>query len=199
VEEQLQHPWMAGEIAFIERAHRAKLPVIGVCLGAQLIAAALGGKVEAMAGPEVGWHNVRLAFPGTMDTILTGIPWNTAQFHLHGQQVTQLPPGATPLAGSKLCRHQAFRVGSTTYAFQYHFEWNLYEVGRFSNDALVEKAGVLPHDIRQQSERYFDGYRRLGDRLCHNLATYLVPIDKRVGTGRLDFEPVSAAPEAARP
>jgi GMP synthase-like glutamine amidotransferase len=124
VDEQDEHPWMKPEIDLIKKAYDLDIPIVGICLGAQFIAAALGGEVGKMEAPELGWHNVKLAFPGTTDAVLAGQAWDSIQFHMHGQEVKKLPPDSTPLAGSLACRNQAFRVGMTCYAFQYHFEWS---------------------------------------------------------------------------
>ncbi|MBX2851574.1 MAG: type 1 glutamine amidotransferase, partial [Phycisphaeraceae bacterium] len=112
-----QHPWMAGEIAMIKEAHERGIPVLGVCLGAQLIAVALGGEVAKMETPELGMAPTTLSFFGSTDPILTGLPWNSAAMHAHGCEVTQCPPGGTPvpLASTDTCKAQAFRVGLTTY------------------------------------------------------------------------------------
>ncbi len=179
VDEIVEHPWIEDEMAYLRAAHDANVPIVGVCLGAQLIAGALGGTVAAMEQPEVGWQNLKLAFPGTIDPVYTGIGWETTQFHLHGQEVTKLPPGAAPLAGSAMCRNQAFKVGLTTYAFQYHFEWDRAGLDTFAHDAIVMRAGDTPAQIQSQTREFYDDYRRLGDRLCHTLATILLPIDKR--------------------
>ena len=175
------YPWMAAEMDYLMAAHLAGLAVVGVCLGAQLLAAARGGGVRAMPEPEVGWHHVRLSFPGTIDPVLAGIPWNTCQFHLHGQEVAELPPGATPLASSQKCKAQAFRIGLKTYAFQYHFEWEKADIAAFSQDGLVARAGTSADQIAQDAVRHYDDYRHLGDRLCENIAQLLFPIDKRWG------------------
>ncbi len=173
------YEWLTDEIEFVKQAHAAGRPIVGVCLGAQIIATALGGKVEAMNEPEVGWHDVRSAFPGTIDTVLAGVPWKTTQFHLHGQQVTEPPAGAAVLAGSDACRVQAFKVGLRVYGFQYHFEWDRDELDLFCDDSIVRQSNVEPQSIRIQIDDHYDSYRRVGDRLCENIATYLFPIDKR--------------------
>jgi GMP synthase (glutamine-hydrolysing) len=178
VDQAADYPWMAAEMAMIKQAHDRSIPIVGVCLGAQLIAAALGGKVAPMATPEAGWANVKQAFPGTIDTIYGGIPWDTMQVHMHGQEVTALPPGGTPLAGSKLCKTQAFRVGMTTYGFQYHFEWDHNDIAQAARDPLVAKAGVTAESITKGLEQHYPSYRRLGDRLCETIALMLFPIDR---------------------
>ena len=179
VDEADQYAWLKPELAYIKQAHGAGLPIVGICLGAQLIAAALGGKVAPRPKPEVGRKNVKLAFPGTTDPVLAGIPWDSTQFHLHGQEVTSLPPEGVPLAGSTMARLQAYRVGLTTYAFQYHFEWDASHIATMARDGLVAKAGEKPDTIIDLCKSYLPAYRRLGDRLCENIATLLFAIDRR--------------------
>ncbi len=179
VEDAPTLPWMQAEMAFINQAHAVGKPIVGICLGAQLIAACLGGTVEAMPtppGPEVGWHPVRLAFPGTMDPLFSGVPWNHMMFHMHGQQVTKLPPEGTPLAGSNATKLQAFRVGLTTYAFQYHFEWDRQGLALAVQDGLVARTGASAAAIMAEAEQHYDAYRRVGDRLCEHIALYLMPV-----------------------
>ncbi|MEX0652518.1 MAG: type 1 glutamine amidotransferase [Phycisphaeraceae bacterium] len=186
VEDQNDHPWITEELALLKDAHAAGLPMVGICLGAQLIAAALDGKVQAMPAAEMGWHTIKLAFPGTIDPIYAGIPWQHMQFHLHGQEVTELPAAATPLAGSKVCKNQAFKAGLKAYGFQYHFEYNKSQL-RAAIDGHEAWIGQAQGDIqtmRSEVDTYYDLYRHLGDRLCHNLANLLFPLDKRLGGKR---------------
>ena len=176
------HPYLTDEMNLIKQAHQAKLPILGICLGAQLIACALGGQVQAMDQPEVGFAPIQLTFPGTTDPLHIGIPWTSSQFHLHGQHVSQLPPDAVALASSKACQIQAFKVGQTTYAFQYHFEWTREDL----NIALADNAdwlaqhGLSLETIRQNFDESVAGYLHLGDRLCNTLASILFPIDRRM-------------------
>ena len=185
VDQAADYPWLEREIEFIKQTHEAKRPIIGICLGAQLIATALGGKVAPMETPEVGWGNVKLAFPGTIDTMYGGITWDSMQFHLHGQQVTDLPPGAAPLAGSKACRTQAFKVGFSTYGFQYHFEWDDEDIRTVLADqdaaAMIAAAGTTADAILEEQATHYPGYRRQGDRLCETMANMYFPASRRKG------------------
>lgn len=196
VDEEDQYPWMAKELELIRRAQEAELPIVGICLGCQLIAKAFGGEVAKMPEPEIGFAEVQLAFPGTMDVIYFGVPWKTQQFHAHGYEVTKLPPGATPLAGSKACRNQAFKIGMRTYAFQYHPEWQQREIQRFLGAAEESAArggfgsGVDFAAVRASIDRHYPMFRHLGDRLCNNLASWLFAIDKRLGH-HATIEPVA--------
>jgi len=183
VDEHDEHPWLYSEMELIRSAHEAGIPVVGMCLGAQLIAKALGGTVEAMNQPEVGWKQVELTFPGTMDPILAGIPWRTQQFHLHSHAVTILPKEATSLAGSQACQYQAFKVRLTTYAFQYHFEFDRRQLENVIdlNHEMIQQAGEKIEDVKHQTSEHYELHRHLGDRLCNNLAMLLMPLDKRFG------------------
>jgi GMP synthase-like glutamine amidotransferase len=173
VDEQETIPWMKQEMALIKQAYDADLPMVGVCLGAQLIAASLGGEVARMSAPEIGWHNVKLAFPGTTDALLAGQAWDSMQFHLHGQEVTKLPPEGVPLAGSLACRTQAFRVGMTCYAFQFHFEWDRQQLAYYARTHFVTSNGGDPEAIIAQCDEHYHNYRRRGDRLCDMISTLL--------------------------
>lgn len=183
-DQQDEHTWMPRELELIKQAHEADIPMLGICLGAQLIAVALGGEVGRMETPELGMAKATLSFFGSNDPVLTGLPWNTTQMHAHGCEVTKAPPGGTPAplvssAGSKV---QAFRVGLTTYAFQYHFEWNKQRCLDIidHNAKWAEATGVCVEDLKQGVEAHYDMYRHFGDRLCKTIADRLFPLDKRL-------------------
>ncbi|MBF0328526.1 MAG: type 1 glutamine amidotransferase [Nitrospirae bacterium] len=102
--------------------------IFGVCLGAQLIAKALGAKVYAGAEKEIGWYDIELADSALVDPIMQGLAYNAGKlskkfkvFHWHGETFT-IPEGAVRLAGSELFPNQSFRQGKNAYAFQFHIE-----------------------------------------------------------------------------
>ncbi len=179
VDQEALYPWLEQEMQYLKTAHVAGLPIVGVCLGAQLIASALGGHVRQMPQPEIGWHSMALGFAGTQDPVYAGMGWQSIPFHIHGQEVARLPAGATPLAGSALCAHQAFKVGLTTYGFQYHFEWSMRDLEVVVTDPFIAQAGLSGQKILNEAKHYYGQYRRLGDRLCQTIAANLFPVDNR--------------------
>ena len=117
------HPWLKTEKAAIRTAVRDRgMPCLGVCLGHQLLAEALGGTVGAMDTPEVGILDVELTEAGQADPLFKDMPTVSQALQWHGAAVTRLPEGATSLAQSPLCAVQAMRAGPAVYGIQYHVE-----------------------------------------------------------------------------
>lgn len=169
--------WMDREIEFLKAAHTRQLPLLGICLGHQLIAAALGATIAPMDKPEVGFAEVDILPAAQTDTILTGIAWRSPQFHLHFDAVKDTPPGATLLASSEQCKVQAFRAGLRTYGFQYHPEFDrpMIKASLVDNRDMLVKAGMNGPQVEAQADKHYEMYARLGDRLSLNIVTYLVP------------------------
>ncbi|MDE0409782.1 MAG: type 1 glutamine amidotransferase, partial [Alphaproteobacteria bacterium] len=121
--EEEEHPWLADEkVAIREAVAERDMPFLGVCLGHQLLADALGGRVETMAEPEVGIITVDLTEAGRNDPMLAGLDPTVTCLQWHGCAVTAMPEGGVSLASSPLCAVQAFRVGRHAYGLQYHVE-----------------------------------------------------------------------------
>jgi GMP synthase-like glutamine amidotransferase len=114
-------PCLEFEKRCIAQAVASGQPVLGVCLGAQLIASALGARVYRNPKKEIGWFDVHLTEAAQKDPLFAGAGPTETVFHWHGETF-DLPEGSTWLAWSEDCRHQAFRLGAGTYGLQFHLE-----------------------------------------------------------------------------
>jgi GMP synthase (glutamine-hydrolysing) len=116
-------PWLPDERALLADAIARDIPVLGLCLGGQLLAAATGGRVELGEQPEIGVVNVDRTFAGQHDPLMGALPADrVVAAHWHQDYITQLPPDATLLLTNEKCPVQAFRVGATGYGLQMHPE-----------------------------------------------------------------------------
>jgi GMP synthase-like glutamine amidotransferase len=116
-----RHPWLRGEKALIRAAVDAGRRVLGVCLGAQLLADVLGGPVTRNAYSEIGWFPLELTAAGRRSPFFAGLPQRFTGFHWHGDTYA-LPPGAECLAASEGCAQQAFSLGERLLGLQFHLE-----------------------------------------------------------------------------
>ena len=114
-------PALAAELHLIGKAIQTGIPVLGICLGSQLIAKALGARVYRSPRKEIGWFPVHFTEAGQNDPLFSGIPSPITFFHWHGETF-DLPPGAEWLAYSDLCKHQAYRYPGNVYGIQFHPE-----------------------------------------------------------------------------
>jgi GMP synthase (glutamine-hydrolysing) len=121
VNDEREHPWLVDEKRLINEAVTAGIGFWGACLGVQLLASSLGGRVHAGETPEVGVLPVRLTDEGAADPVLAGLPRELPTFQWHGDTF-DLPPGAVLLAGSPAYANQAFRWGRAAYGVQFHLE-----------------------------------------------------------------------------
>ena len=113
-----KHPWLLDEMATIKTWVQAGRPYLGICLGHQLLAQALGGEVGRMQAPEVGMSQVNT----TPDPIFAGLPATWPCLQWHGAEVQRLPEGAVHLASSPASAMQAQRWGRFAYGLQFHLE-----------------------------------------------------------------------------
>jgi len=119
--DEAEHPWLTAEKRLIAAAVREGVPLFGVCLGAQLLAASLGARVYRGDRPEVGVLPVTLTEEGRNDPVFSTLPAEVLSLQWHSDTF-DLPDGAVRLAGSPAYPNQAFRVGSSAYAVQFHLE-----------------------------------------------------------------------------
>jgi GMP synthase (glutamine-hydrolysing) len=163
-----RYPFLSPEIDLLERAHAEGIPILGICLGAQLLATALGGKVTPGGCHEVGWLEVDVV----TDDSLLGPARRTRQFQWHSDSF-DLPPGAELLATSPAWEAEAYRSG-TSYGLQFHPEvdaslvraWAAEEGGRAELDHLGIDSGRLLAD----ADRYDDVYESQAEELARGFA-----------------------------
>ncbi len=135
VNDEAELPWLVSEKAFLRDAMQCGVPVLGICLGAQLIASALGARVYPNRQKEIGWFELEgvAGEPGDFR-----FPDRFAALHWHGETF-DLPPGARRLAGSAACRNQAFQCGDRVIGLQFHLE--------ATTDGLSQLADNCRHEL----------------------------------------------------
>ncbi len=168
-------PWLVREKRFIEAALGAGIPIVGICLGAQLIADVLGAKVVQNRGIEIGWHEVRLTDRGRAAEISAGLPERFVAFHWHGDTFA-IPAEAVHLASSQACANQAFTYGSNVLALQFHLEYSVESIEKMlahCGDELVP--GPFVQDQEQIRARL--GQAAQTQKLLHTLLDSLMETD----------------------
>lgn len=142
VHDEREYPWLKREKRLIDEALRAAKGVLGVCLGAQLLADVLGARVYRSGEKEIGWHPVRAVRnrPDAASPWAATLPDSFLAFHWHGETF-DLPSGAVHLAETDVCPHQAFAIGSQVLALQFHLEVTPESVGELATHCAGDLDG----------------------------------------------------------
>lgn len=163
-------PWLPAERELARRAVAGRVPLLGICLGAQLLAVAAGGTVRAGHGrPERGSCRLSLRPGAGTDPLVAGLPAEFAAIENHRDQITALPPEAVWLARSEACPVQAFRVGDRAWGVQFHPEAGADRLDRWDEAALAG-AGLDLRALRAEAERAEPESARHARRLAANFA-----------------------------
>ena len=168
VDQSDEYPYLVPEVEAIGEFIGMDAPMLGVCLGSQLIAKALGADVRGNTKKEIGWYDLSTTEEGKKDPLLGGFGPVEKVFQWHGDTFG-IPEGAVRLASSPLCDNQAFRYGDKVYGFQFHLEvdepmierWLVAPVNRKELEDLGGE--ISPEAIRAQTPGYMRGLSRLSE------------------------------------
>ena len=162
VADQERLPHLRDELRLLRRCVESGAPVLGICLGSQLLAAALGGGVEKARAKEIGFYRVRLTGEAAKDALFAGAPADFVAFHWHGDAFT-LPPGAVALAGSTMTPLQAFRFGARAWGVQFHLETDegVLQAMIASGAAELKETGVEAELLQAQARRELPRLREI--------------------------------------
>jgi GMP synthase (glutamine-hydrolysing) len=161
------YPFLGLELRLLERRLAKARPTLGICLGAQLMARALGAKVYPGPAKEIGWSGLRLTKAGEQSPLKFIGPAETPVLHWHGDTF-DLPAGATLLASTQPCANQAFSVGANVLGLQFHAEVDGAGIERWLIGHACELAaqkGLSLDKLRADSARYGPTLARQGSRL----------------------------------
>ena len=173
-------PWIAAELRLLAAAVAAEIPVLGICLGAQLLARSLGGKVGRLSEPSIGMPRVDLTPVGRDDPLFRGLPWFGSWPSWHQDEVTEIPDGGRILAASDECKVEAFAVGIYAFGVQFHPEWSAGELaaqckqadpGAMGSNADLASIAAAALDAAESIDRQ-------SERFAENVASYLMPIER---------------------
>lgn len=167
-DQQERHPWMRAEKELLKELVDAGMPVLGVCLGAQLLAEAAGGEARRATEPEIGWREVQLMPAAADDPVLGPLQPSFTAFQWHSYEAVP-PPGAALLAYSPVCP-QAYRIGERVWGIQFHAEVSAADAERWIDDYRGDedavRIGLDPEALRAETRERIAAWNELGRGLC---------------------------------
>ena len=165
------YPFLLDEMKLIERAFEKKIPFIGICLGSQLAARVLGSRVYPGKSKEIGWGEVSLSKEGTQSPLgCEGGIDGVKVLHWHGDTF-DLPAGASRLAETNVTPNQAFSVGNTLLALQFHLEASAADLEKWfvgHSFEISKTEGVSVGDLRRQTALYAKTCEKAGEAVFRN-------------------------------
>lgn len=172
--EQDKYPFLSREIRLIEAALKAEKPVLGICLGSQLVATALGAGVQKGDRKEIGWFPVKLTEAATADRLFGGVERCFTGYHWHGD-VFDLPSGAATLASSARTQCQAFAYEERAYGLLFHLEATqeiVEDMVRGFSEELDEEE-IEGAEIISQSREHLPPHQRIGQSVFQKWASLI--------------------------
>ncbi|MEK7229759.1 MAG: GMP synthase [Candidatus Binatota bacterium] len=166
VDEEERHPFLKWEKTILRTALKQEVALLGICLGAQLIAAAGGAQVYHGNFKEIGWYPISMTLEGEMDSLLGHLPDKASVFQWHGDSF-DLPKGAQRLASSIYYDNQAFRMGRNVYGLQFHLEVTPAMIDLWIDQhskELARLAYISPDKMRADTATYSPTLKYYGER-----------------------------------
>ena len=170
VYEEKKYPWLIEEKKFIEQAIIQGKLVLGICLGAQLIASVLGSKVYKNQYKEIGWFDINLLPDSKKSNSFHSLPEQITAFHWHGDTF-DLPDKARWLAQSEACKNQAFEFNDKTVGLQFHLESSKESIRNLINncqDEIISDKYIQSPEI-MVNNNYYDNLKVVLDKFLNNL------------------------------
>jgi GMP synthase (glutamine-hydrolysing) len=164
VDQENRHPWLRNEDELLRGLLDRRIPVLGVCLGAQLVAKALGTRVGPLARPQIGWFDVDQTPEAADDPLFADLPRRFSSFQWHSYGF-DLPANAIPLARDPVCL-QAYRAGESAWGIQFHAEVTKESVDDWFRSSKPPEAPLDLDALRQETEEKIAGWNEFGKRLC---------------------------------
>jgi GMP synthase-like glutamine amidotransferase len=167
-DQEAEHRWLASEKSLLRGLLEDGMPLLGVCLGSQLLAEAAGGRAVRASEPEIGWFEIEVADAGSADPVLGALAPSFEAFEWHSYAV-ELPEEATVLARTPLCV-QAYRVRDAAWGIQFHAEVSAADVRKwidaYRTDEDAVRIGMDPRRLRAATDERIESFNELGRELC---------------------------------
>lgn len=177
VDEEADHPWLGDQKALLRELLAREVPLLGLCLGGQLVAEAAGASPRRARRPEIGWHRVELTPEGLADPLLVPLAPSFEAFQWHSYEFP-LPPGAVALARSDVSL-QACRIGERAWAIQFHPEVSrtdaLAWIDDYRSDPDAVRISIDPAALRIETEAKIGAFNHLGQDLCRRWLDFADP------------------------
>lgn len=163
VYETERYPFLIEEMRLTEAFMGVRLPVLGVCLGSQLLAACLGASVQKGHQKEIGWYPIELSTEGKRDALWQDVPTRFVAYHWHGD-IFELPQGATLLASSEVTPVQAYRYDRGVYGVLFHLEVSEDHIHRMLHEFAdeTERENVSAERIMHQAKHHLGPLQQIG-------------------------------------
>ena len=167
-DQEADHPWLAEGKSLLAELIDRRVPLLGMCLGCQLVAEAGGASARRASAPEIGWQEVELRPDAAGDPVLSRLPPTFEAFQWHSYEAT-LAAGATPLATSPVCL-QAFRLEGPAWGIQFHAEVSATDaehwIDDYRSDPDAVRTGLDPDALRERTRGSIAEWNELGRAVC---------------------------------